>query len=70
MGPARDNASSDDPEDIAAAERVAYFYHRLFPQSILEGNFDPGLTGEPTEEHPDWTGKLDWLGAQYYFRPV
>ena len=66
--PARDGALSEDPEDIAAAERVQYVYHHLFPRSILNGTFDADLDQEPEETHPDWEGKLDWLGLQYYFR--
>lgn len=66
--PARDNQPSDDPEDIAAAERVWYVYHHLFPDSILDGTFDTDFDGQTDEEHADWAGKLDWLGAQYYFR--
>lgn len=66
--PARENAPSDNPEDIAAAERMIYLYHHLFPASVLEGAFDPDLDGVADEAHPEWSGKLDWLGVQYYFR--
>ena len=24
--------------------------------------------GDAEESQPDWMGKLDWLGVQYYFR--
>ena len=66
--PARENASSDDPEDIAAAERMTYLYHELFPRSLRDGTFDPDLDGVGDEAQTEWTGKLDWLGIQYYFR--
>jgi beta-glucosidase len=66
--PSRDNAPSDDPEDIAAAGRVRYVYHYLFPDALLHGGFDADLDQIREEEHPDWTGKLDWLGVQYYSR--
>jgi beta-glucosidase/6-phospho-beta-glucosidase/beta-galactosidase len=66
--PSRDNASSDDPADVAAAERVRYVYHHLFPLALTEGGFDTDLDGVVDEPHPEWAGTLDWLGAQYYFR--
>ena len=66
--PARGNMSSDNPEDVAAAERIRYFYHEIFPRSILGGTFDPDVDGTGDEAQPDWEGKLDWLGVQYYFR--
>ena len=64
----RDGELSDNPEDIAAAQRTRYIYHQLFPNSILEGKFDADLDQVAEEEYPDWTGKLDWMGLQYYFR--
>ncbi len=66
--PARDNLPSTEPEDVAAAERVTNVYHYLFPESLRRGAFDPQLDGSYSESHPDWEGKLDWLGVQYYFR--
>lgn len=66
--PARENILSDNPEDIAAVERVRYAYHYVFVESILQGKFDNNLDQNFTEDHPDWTGKLDWLGVQYYSR--
>ena len=66
--PARANRPSEDPADIAAAERMDYAYNRFVPGSILAGTFDVDLDGVVDEQHPDWAGKLDWLGVQYYFR--
>ncbi|MCA9654753.1 MAG: glycoside hydrolase family 1 protein [Myxococcales bacterium] len=66
--PARANAVSDHPDDLAAVERIDYAYHRLFVESIRQGGFDPGLDGELEEPHPEWAGTLDWLGVQYYTR--
>jgi len=66
--PARDNAPSALPDDVSAAARVRYVYHELFPASLLDGAFDADFDGRPDEQHPDWRGKVDWLGAQYYFR--
>lgn len=66
--PAWRGSRSDRPEDIAAADAVRYVYHYLFPDSIRDGTFDADLDGETDEEHAEWTGKLDFLGVQYYFR--
>ena len=66
--PARANLPSDHPDDVAASERVAYVYHHLYPDALVHGGFDADLDGSREEPHPDWAGKLDWLGAQYYFR--
>lgn len=66
--PARENQPSDDPEDVAAAERIWYIYHHLFPDAVTEGGLDTDFDSEIDEDHPDWAGTLDWLGVQYYFR--
>lgn len=66
--PARNNRPSDDPEDLAARDRVWYAYHHLFADALVHGGFDADLDREREEAHPDWEGKLDWLGLQYYFR--
>jgi beta-glucosidase len=66
--PARGGAPSDHPDDVAAALRMRYVYHHLFVDSIVEGTFDADLDGTAEEMHPEWAGRLDWLGVQYYFR--
>jgi beta-glucosidase len=66
--PARHNIPSGNPDDLAARDRLVYLFHYMYIDSIVNGTFDPSLTGTPTEPHPEWQGKLDWLGLQYYFR--
>ncbi len=66
--PARDNDRSNLPEDILAAARIEYFYHLLFVEALRQGGFDPDLDMNLDEPHPEWAGRLDWLGVQYYFR--
>jgi beta-glucosidase len=66
--PSRDNAPSDRPEDIAAAQRITYAYHHLFVDALIHGGFDADLDQEREESHPSWQGKIDWLGVQYYSR--
>ena len=38
------------------------------PTRSSTGTFDTDLDGTPDEQHPEWQGKLDWLGVQYYSR--
>lgn len=71
--PARRGARSDNPVDVAAADRMRYLYHYLLIDSLRDGTFDANLDGTPDETHADWreadgTPRLDWLGVQYYFR--
>ncbi|MEO6953630.1 MAG: family 1 glycosylhydrolase, partial [Polyangia bacterium] len=66
--PARNNALSSNPEDLAAVERVTWVYHHLVPEALRQGKFDSNLDGQLDEDHPDWANTLDWLGVQYYFR--
>jgi beta-glucosidase len=66
--PARSNKPSTDPDDLAARDRLLYFFHYMFVDSILNGTFDADMDGHPDEQHPEWANTLDWLGLQYYFR--
>jgi beta-glucosidase len=66
--PARDNAVSDHPDDLAAQARLVWVYHLLFVEALRQGGFDPQIDGTLDEPHPEWKGRLDWLGVQYYFR--
>lgn len=66
--PARNNQISDDPDDLAARDRIVWVYHLLLVEALRQGGFDPQLDGSLDEPQPGWKGKLDWLGVQYYFR--
>jgi beta-glucosidase/6-phospho-beta-glucosidase/beta-galactosidase len=66
--PARNNLPSDDPEDVAAKERLEWVFHYLFVEALRQGAFDPDLDGSLDEPQPTWAGTLDWLGVQYYAR--
>lgn len=65
---AGDNQPSTNPLDTAARDRVIYLYHHLALEAFTAGTFDADVDGTGEESHPDWAGKLDWLGVQYYFR--
>ncbi|HEY4244193.1 MAG TPA: family 1 glycosylhydrolase [Kofleriaceae bacterium] len=66
--PARSGQLSTNPIDVAARDRLVYLFHYLFVDSIVNGTFDSDFDGTSDESHPEWAGKLDWLGLQYYFR--
>jgi beta-glucosidase len=68
--PGRDGEPSDDPDDIAAAESLRYVYHQVFTDAFVYGQWDGNLdrTIETSESRPEWEGKIDFLGVQYYFR--
>ncbi len=65
---ARRGRASDDPADLAAEERIRHVYHHVFTDALVTGRFDSDLDLEGDEAHPDWAGKLDFLGVQYYSR--
>ena len=65
---ARDNKPSDKPADVAARDRIVFLAHHLYIDSILDGTWDANLDGTVDEQHPEWKGKLDWVGVQYYSR--
>ena len=66
--PSRGNQPSGRQEDIAARDRFVYFFHYAWMDALHTGVFDANLDGTAEEAHPDWRGKTDWLGLQYYFR--
>jgi beta-glucosidase len=66
--PSRGNLPSGREEDIAARDRLVYFYHYALVDALTTGFFDPNLDQVGDEAHPTWKGTLDWLGIQYYFR--
>ena len=66
--PTRGNQPSTNADDKAAVGRIQYLFHYIFVDSIVNGKFDSNLDGSLDESHPEWAGKIDWLGLQYYFR--
>lgn len=59
---------ADNPEDVAAAERMQALYGFIFPDAVVLGLLDRDLDGVPEESHPEWANSVDLLGYQYYFR--
>ena len=65
---AQGNHLSTEAIDLGARDRITYVYHHLAVDAFVRGTFDPQLDGSGDEAHPEWAGRLDWLGVQYYFR--
>ncbi|MEZ4295751.1 MAG: family 1 glycosylhydrolase [Polyangiaceae bacterium] len=65
---ADDNEISESPADVKARDGVLWVYQYLFAEAFMQGGFDTDLNGDLDEPHPEWKGKLDWMGVQYYFR--
>ena len=63
--PARNHHVSMRPDDIAAASRVRHFWHYTFVDAITRGLWNQ-RGGRAGMIRPDWIGKLDWIGVQYY----
>lgn len=65
---ANEGEPSDAPADVKARDGVLWVYQHMFVEAFMQGGFDTDLSGDLDEPHPEWKGKLDWLGVQYYFR--
>ncbi len=66
--PARKNAPSTNPDDIATRDKLVYLFHYMYVDAVTKGELDSNLDGVPDEQHPEWANTVDWLGLQYYFR--
>lgn len=67
MVPARP-ANPVNPLDVQAANAWNQAFNRWFPNAVIDGWVDANLDGVKTanEIHPDFVGKVDFLGVQYY----
>lgn len=59
-------ADSSDPDDVEAAARCDYLYHRVFLDAITAGSWDDDLDGTPDRTRTELADRLDWLGINYY----
>lgn len=57
----------DDPEDVEGALHLDYIYNQLLLDAFLDGEMDWNLDGVIDEVHPEFAGKTDFLGLNYYF---
>ena len=67
MVPARP-ANPVNPQDVAAAEAWNQVFNEWFPNAVIDGWIDLNFDGRKTadELRPDFAGKTDFLGVQYY----
>ncbi len=58
------------PADVAATKHADYLFNRLFPNGAIRGWDDANADGviTPEEKRPEWRGKADFVGLNYYFR--
>jgi beta-glucosidase/6-phospho-beta-glucosidase/beta-galactosidase len=56
--------------DVAAAQHADYVYNRLWLNATILGDVDANVDGliAPSEHHPEFVGKSDFVGVNYYFR--
>ncbi len=64
----RDNKPSTNAADVAALNQNVFINEYSFVDSMLQGGWSTHADGVFDEPHPEWKGKLDWLGIQYYLR--
>jgi beta-galactosidase len=61
-----------NPSDVKAANFIDAMHNQFFVQAITHGVLDERLSGaqEKTETKSYLANRLDWLGVNYYTRPV
>jgi beta-glucosidase/6-phospho-beta-glucosidase/beta-galactosidase len=57
--------ASKSAKDLDAAQKMDYFINRMFMRPLLLGELDTKWDGSFVSR-PDLTGKLDYLGVNYY----
>lgn len=60
-------ADPDKPADVAAARNVFYLYNEVFLNAVVKGDLDEAMDGSAVHR-PDLTGRMDFLGVNYYTR--
>ncbi|MFO0739852.1 MAG: family 1 glycosylhydrolase [Labilithrix sp.] len=55
------------PSEKEVADHAQYIFHDMFMDGIVFGKLDEKWNGQPTNR-PDIKGKVDFIGANYYFR--
>jgi beta-glucosidase/6-phospho-beta-glucosidase/beta-galactosidase len=56
--------------DVTAAAHADYVFNRLWLNATILGDLDANVNGtiDPSEHHPEFVGKADFVGVNYYFR--
>lgn len=56
--------------DVAGAAHADYIYNRVWLNAAILGDVDANVNGvtDPGEHHPEYAGKADFVGVNYYLR--
>lgn len=57
----------NSPDEKSVAEHAQYIFHDMFMDGVVFGKLDEKWNGQPTQRD-DIKGKVDFIGANYYFR--
>jgi beta-glucosidase/6-phospho-beta-glucosidase/beta-galactosidase len=57
---------ANDPDDVAGAQHAAYIFNRLWLNATINGDLDIDVDGVVDEHRPEYTGKADFVGVNYY----
>lgn len=60
----------NQPVDVAAAQHADYIFNKLWLNATILGDLDINANGtiDSGEHHPEFVGKADFVGVNYYFR--
>jgi beta-glucosidase/6-phospho-beta-glucosidase/beta-galactosidase len=66
FAPKRPNVQAD----VDSAGHADYVYNRLWLNATINGDLDSNANGtiDSGEHHPEFVGKSDFIGINYYFR--
>jgi beta-glucosidase/6-phospho-beta-glucosidase/beta-galactosidase len=56
----------NDPDDVAGAQHADYIFNRVWLNATINGDLDVDVDGIVDEHHPEYTGKADFVGVNYY----
>ena len=57
-----------DPRGADVARHASWVHNELFLEGTATGRLDENLDGELEAARPELTGRLDWIGVNYYTR--
>ena len=66
FAPARPNNAGD----IASSQHADYIFNKIWLNAVILGDLDANANGtiDSGEHHPEFVGKADFIGVNYYFR--
>lgn len=61
-------ADPDDPNGPMAARHLSWVHNEMFLEGVATGRLDSDIDGVLSPPREDLTGRLDWIGINYYTR--